>query len=309
MKRFLTALFVIAFAGVGLVALGERDFGPFVITREGEQKVIMRFGVVRDVTTPGFSLRVPGLDTVRTYPSRLLYLNTDPAPIRTKDKEQVDVDNFVVWRIADPKAYQAGFPGGRYRAEMQIAKIVGDDVRELIGQHTLTELVKTAREAIMKAITNESRASLEKDGIEIIEVRINRTELPPNTEASVYARMKAERNRLARKYRAEGKENGRRIRAEADRESRVIVANARRDAEVIRGQGDAKAAHIYGEAYSSQSELFAFVRSLEAYRAGIADKTTLVMSPDSEFFQFLEGWSAPVESSSEASPADEGDQP
>ena len=141
----------------------------------------------------------------------------------------------------------------------------------------------------MATITEGAQQQLAPLGVEVNDVRINRTELPPGTEESVYARMKTERERLAKKNRAEGDERARRIRAEADREARVIVANARRDAEIQRGAGDAEAARIYGEAYAADPDFYAFTRSLEAYRKTIDGKTTLVLSPDTEFFQYLEG--------------------
>jgi membrane protease subunit HflC len=140
----------------------------------------------------------------------------------------------------------------------------------------------------MRVITEKTTRALEKFGVEIEDVRINRTELPKGTEENVYARMKAERERQARKFRAEGAERARGIRAEADREARVIVANARRDSEITRGEGDAMAARIYADAYTTSPKLYAFVRSLEAYRKTIDAGTTLVLSPNSEFFRYLD---------------------
>ncbi len=291
MKRFLLLIAFLCALLVLLVEGAERGVGPLVITHEGERKVITRFGQVVAVTEPGLGWRVPGLDNVSTYDGRLLYLNSEKSPIRTTDKERIDVDSYVIWRITDPEAFLKRFPGqsGALTAARQIGKNVGDDVRETIGQYTLTEVLKTKRQEIMKSITAASRESLLETGIEIVDVRINRTELPPETERSVYGRMRAERERLARKHRAEGEEKARKIRAEADRDATVIVANARRDAEILKGEGDATATRIFAEAYSSDPEFYAFTRSLAAYRASIDDKTTLVLSPDSEFFQFLQG--------------------
>ena len=149
-------------------------------------------------------------------------------------------------------------------------------------------MLKDKRTEIMNEIAANSRKELEQYGIEVADVRINRTELPQGTEASVFARMKTERERLAKKNRAEGEERARRIRAEADREARVIVANARRDAEISRGEGDAEATRIYAEAYGTDPEFYDFMRSLEAYRKTIDENTTLVLSPDAEFFRFLQ---------------------
>jgi membrane protease subunit HflC len=153
-------------------------------------------------------------------------------------------------------------------------------------------VVTGKRAEIMQQITAKTNQSLGVFGIEMKDVRINRTELPKGTEENVYARMKTERERQARKFRAEGEERARRIRAEADREARVIVAHARRDAEIARGEGDAQAARIYAEAYATDPELYALVRSLEAYRKTLGEGTTLVLSPKSEFFRYLDRASA-----------------
>jgi membrane protease subunit HflC len=172
-------------------------------------------------------------------------------------------------------------------AETQINQQVRGKVREVIGKRTLAQVLTDARGDIMREITAKSAAAVKDFGIELNDVRINRTELPHGTEENVFARMRAERNRLARKYRAEGEEEGRRIRAEADREARVVVAEARGKAEIERGKGDAEAARIYAEAYSKDPEFYDFLRSLEAYRKTLGEGTTMVLPPDSGFFRLL----------------------
>jgi membrane protease subunit HflC len=158
-----------------------------------------------------------------------------------------------------------------------------------VGKRTLLEVLTDERENIRQAITERTAKSLVEDGIEIEDVRINRTELPPATEKNVFARMKTDRTRLARKSRAEGEQEARTIRADADREARVTVANANKEGEIARGEGDAEAARIYAEAYSRNPDFYAFLRSMEAYRKTIGKGTTLVLSPDSEFFRYLDG--------------------
>ena len=288
MKR--VALFVLIAGALALLAIAAGNLGipPVVITREGEQKVVLLFGDVRNVTTPGLSLAIPFVEVIRTYPSVWLYNDTDAQGIQTKDGEQLVVDNYTIWRIADPDQFMRSL-GTVDVAEQRIDRVVRDGVRNVIGQHTLSEVLESQRAAIMATITEGARQQLTPLGVEINDVRINRTELPPGTEESVYARMKTERERLAKKNRAEGDERARKIRAEADRDARVIVANARRDSEIQRGIGDAEAARIYGEAYSAEPDFYAFVRSLDAYRKTIDGKTTLVLSPDTEFFRYLEG--------------------
>ena len=290
MRRALLLVYAAGALAVVLIAAGNLGIPPVVITREGEQKVVLFLGEIRDMTQPGISLAIPFFDEVRTYPTRWLHNDTAALPIQTRDGEQLLIDNYIVWRIENPRDFMKAFPGRDLTpAEQRIDRVVRDAVREVIGRHTLAEVLKDQRVAIMQAITANSRKALGKFGIAIADVRINRTELPPGTEESVYARMKTERERLAKKNRAEGEERARGIRAEADRERRVIVANARRDAEITRGQGDAEAARIYAEAYSADPDFYGFVRSLEAYRKTIDGRTTLVLSPDAEFFQFLEG--------------------
>ena len=242
---------------------------------------------MRKVTGPGLTWRIPLIEEVRTYDSRWLYNSTEARDIQTKDGEQLRIDNYTVWRIADPKVFLARFPAGPGAAEQRIDRVVRDAVREVIGRHTLAEVLKDQRVAIMKAITDTSRQVMEDEGVEVADVRINRTELPANAEDSVYARMVTERERLARRNRARGEERARAIRAEADREARVIVAEARRDAELTRGEGDAESTRIYAEAYEKDPDFYAFQRSLQAYRKTIDSNTTLVLPPDAEFFRFL----------------------
>lgn len=288
MKRLIVILLVAAALGVGLIVAGGYGFGPVVVTREGEQKVILMLGDPRRVTQPGLSLRIPLLENERKYERRLLYLNTPPNDIQTRDQEGLVVDNYVAWRIQDPVHFAASFPAGRSAAEPQIDQVVRAAVREVVGQHTLTDVLTAQRSEIMRTITDKTNRTLGKFGIALEDVRINRTELPKGTEQNVFARMKAERERQARKFRAEGGERARQIRAEADREAQVIVANAKRDSEIARGEGDALAARIYADAYGADAKLYAFLRSLEAYRKTLGERTTLVLSPKSEFFRYLD---------------------
>jgi membrane protease subunit HflC len=288
MKRAFLLLFALLAVLVGLVAMGSAGWGPVVITREGEQKILLMFGKALAVTTPGVFGRVPLLMDVETYPSLKLYLNVDPESIQTRDQERIVIDNYVVWRIVDPVEFRGSFPQGIELAKQQINRVVKAAVREVVGKHTLLEVLTDERENIRQAITERTAKSLADDGIEIDDVRITRTELPPATEKNVFERMKTDRTRLARKYRAEGEENARTIRADADREARVTIANANKEAEIARGEGEAEAARIYAEAYSIDPDFYAFLRSMEAYRKTIGKETTLVLSPDSEFFRYLD---------------------
>jgi len=271
-----------------LVWAGEIGLGPVLITHEDEMKIVLLFGSPVSVqTSPGLSLRLPFVSEVRTFDKRFLYTNAEPLPMQTRDAEQPVIDHYVVWRIQDPLQFYRSFPTGLKQASDQVDRVTRSDVREEVGKRTFAEVVTTAREEVMKAITDSSAAELAGFGIEVRDVRINRTELPRNTEENVYARMRTERERLARKNRAEGDEQGRRVRAEADRDARVTVAEATRQASELRGEGDAESARIYAEAHSTAPEFYGFLRRLEAYKKTIGEKTTLVVSPDNEFYELL----------------------
>lgn len=274
---------------MGFVAAGSQGIGPVVITQEGTQQIILRFGDVINETEPGLSWRVPLIDEVKTYERRMLYLNTEADVIQTKDQERIVVDNYAMWKIDDLTAFISSFPRGMHQAEKQMDRVVRAGVREIVARHTLTEVLTDQRREIMEAIRARVADSFLGTGVAIHDVRINRTELPAAIEKNVHARMKTDRDRLARKYRAEGEEQARKIRAVADRDATVVVANARGEAQITRGEGDAESTRIYAAAYGKAPEFYAFVRSLEAYRKTIGEGTTLVFSPDSEFFEFLDG--------------------
>jgi modulator of FtsH protease HflC len=288
MRRLLFFGLVLAAAFAALVKAGEYGIGPIVITREDEQKLILVLQNPSDhATTPGISFRWPFISEVRTFDRRWLHLNSESQPVQTVDRERIVVDNYVIWRISDPLGFYRHFPEGNDRAELQIDREVGGNLREVVGRHSIPEVLSEKREAIMAEVTAKSAEALENFGIEVRDVRINRTELPPGAEENVYARMRAERERLARKHRAEGEEQARGIRAEADRQARVIGGEAREKSERLRGTGDAESAHVYAEAYSRDPGFYQFVRSLEAYRKTLGEGTTLVLPPDHEFFRIL----------------------
>lgn len=273
----------------GLVVLGRFGWGPVVVTQEDEQKLILLLGRPREeATKPGVAGRIPLAEDVRTFERRWMHLSSDPEEIQTQDRERIVVDNYVIWRIGDPLAFYQAFPTGMSEAEAYIDREVRANVRAVIGRHTFAEVLREARAGIMQRITERSDEALERVGIEVNDVRISRTELPPGTLENVYARMRAERERQARKYRAEGEEEARRVRAEADREARVIVAEAREKADGLRGEGEASAVQITAEAFSLDPEFYAFQRTLEAYRKTIGSgRTTVVLPPDHAFFRLF----------------------
>lgn len=294
MRRLFGLVLVLLAGSAALVWAGGLGMGPVLITREGEQKMVLFFGnPVAVRTEPGLWWRLPLLTEVITFDSRLLYLNTEASEVPTRDQERIVVDNYLLWRISDPRRFYESFRGDLRRAERRVADVIRANVRAEIGRRTIPEVLTSARLEIMDAITQSASVELRDAGIEVNDVRINRTELPEKTIANVYARMITERERLARKYRAEGDEEGRRIHAEANRDARVIVAEARRDAEIVRGEGDARAAGIYAQAYNADPEFYGFVRSLEAYRKTIGEGTTMVLPPSSEFFRAFQDPGSP----------------
>jgi membrane protease subunit HflC len=284
MRTALLLLLLALAVAIGLSVLGR---GPFVVTREGQFKIALFLGdPIAVITEPGIDVTLPLVDT-RSFDSRWQHLGSERKEIPTSDQERVVIDNYVIWRISDPLLFYKKFPTGMTEAETQINQQVRGKVREVIGRRSLAEVLKDARGEIMREMTEKSAEAVKDFGIELKDVRINRTELPEGTEENVFARMREERNRLARKYRAEGEEQARRIRADSDREARVVVAEARGQAEIERGQGDAEVTRIYAEAYSEDAEFYGFLRGLEAYRKTIGTGTTMVLAPDHEFFRLL----------------------
>ena len=222
MRRILVIALLLIALFTGLVAAGQQGYGPVIVTREGEQKVILFLREAKAVTEPGVRIWWPEpLGASRSYPSRWLHLNTEPDTVQTTDGEQLIVDNYAIWRISDAIQFQRSFPSGATEAEKRIDRAVRDDVREVIGRYTLSDVIKEKREALMQEITERTRGEVAAFGIKVADVRINRTDRPGETLESVYARMATERERLAKKNRSEGEEQARRIRAEADRDGRA----------------------------------------------------------------------------------------
>ena len=239
MRRIGLLLILLVFMVGGLIQLGRYDLGPVVVTRDDQQKVIFRLQKPVEVTEPGLSLRigvVPGLEVVKTFERRWLYLASQPETIQTKERVPLQVDKYVIWRIDDPLLFDKSFPGGLDPAGDRIGREVNTRVREILGTRTLEEVVTTRRTEIIEEITRQSRERLADYGIHVGDVRIVRTELPDKTLRNVYGRMAAERERLAREFRAKGEQRAREIHADADAEARVIVARAREQSEKLRAR-------------------------------------------------------------------------
>jgi membrane protease subunit HflC len=251
------------------------------------QAIVVQLGEpVRTVQEPGLYLKVPFVQTVIYFDKRLLEYDASPKELLTKDKQQLVVDNFVRWRIHDPLQYyrtlrtEAG-------AQSRLDDVVYSNVRESLGRHTLRDVVNERRAALMEEVTSKSDKKAREYGIEIVDVRIKRADLPEKNELNVFNRMRTERERLAKKFRAEGDEEARKIRSEADKQVQILLADARQKAEIMRGEGDALAVKIFADAYGRDPDFYEIVRTLEAYRKTIGEGTTLILSPHSDFFRLL----------------------
>ena len=281
MKKILLGL-------VGIIVL--LGLTTVFIVDETEQIVILAFGKpVRTITEPGINMKVPfPLQEKIRFDDRLLEYDSPPEEILSKDKKTLIVDNYVRWRIVDAlqflKTVQA-IPTALSRMD----DIVYSELRRELGTHDMVEIITENREKLMEIVTfNSNKATLDY-GIEVLDVRIRRVDLPAENEESIYARMEAERNRQANKFRSEGEEEAQKIRASTDRDKTIILADAYKEAERIRGEGDAKEVEIYANAYSADPKFYEFVRTLDTYKKIVDDKTTLVLPADSRLFKLLLG--------------------
>jgi modulator of FtsH protease HflC len=252
------------------------------------QAMVVQLGEpVRVVREPGLYWKIPFIQQVTYFDRRLLDYDASSKDILTIDKQQLSVDNYSRWRIADPLQFYRTVRDER-GAQSRLDDIVYSDLRETLGRHTLREIVSDKRDQLMADVTARSAEKAKVYGIEVVDVRIKRADLPEKNEQTVFGRMRSERERQAKKFRAEGDEEARKIRSESDKQVQILLADATQQGQVIRGEGDANATRIFAEAYGRDPEFYAFQRTLEAYRSALATGTTVILSPKSEFFRFLE---------------------
>ena len=257
------------------------------IVNQAEQALVLRFGAHRaTIKEPGLHVKLPFIEDVVRYDLRLLGLDPPDEQIILGDQKRIVVDTFTRYRIADPlKFYQSVRTETLARA--QLAQIVSSAMRRVMGQVMLPSILSEERSKIMESIQQDvAERALRELGIQVVDVRLRRADLPEETSQSIYDRMKSERERQAKEARAQGYEWSQQIRARADRERTVILAEAQRQAQIERGQGDAEANRIFGEAFGKDPQFFALYRSLQAYRHALGDgNTTLVLSPDNDFLK------------------------
>lgn len=258
------------------------------VVDQTETAVVLELGKpVSGAIAPGLHFKLPLVQNVIFFDSRLLDYDAKPAEVLTKDKKAMVVDNYCKWRITDPLQFYMNLksiPG----AQARLDDIVYAEMRVALGQFTLIELVSERRKEIMGQITDKCRTAMAPYGIEVVDVRIKRTDLPPENERAIFGRMKAERERQAKQYRSEGREAEAKIRAQADRDRAVTLAEANREAEVTQGEGDAQAARIYAQAYSQSPDLYSFKRSLDAYEKSFKENTRAVLSPGGSFLKHMQ---------------------
>lgn len=256
---------------------------------EREKAILFRLGeIVKSDITPGLYFKYPLVNNVRRFDARILTMNARPESFLTVEKKNVTVDFFVKWRINDVAQYYRATRGNERNAQSRLSQIMKDRLRNEFGKRTIRQVVSGERSEIMNILQDQARELAHKFGIEVVDVRVSRIDLPDDVSDSVYERMRAERQRVARDFRARGQEQAERLRAEADRKRVEILARAYREAELLRGEGDAKAAKVYADAYSRDPEFYAFTRSIKAYVSTFSGKgDMLVLEPDSKFFRYF----------------------
>lgn len=281
------SVFVLVVALVAVWLVSESVY----IVKETERAVKLRFGeIVQPDIPPGLHFKIPFVNTVKKFEARLVTLDSRPQSFLTLEAKRLIVDSFIKWRIKDVERYYTATSGDENRANSLLSSRIETNLRNQFGERTLNQVVSGEREDLMDEVNRALSTVAERElGIEILDIRIKRIDLPTEVSASVYDRMRSERLRLARELRARGLELAEGIRADADRQRTVITANAFSAAEIIRGEGDAEAANIYANAFNQDQEFYSFVRSLNAYRESFSGGgDILVMEPNSEFFRFFQ---------------------
>ena len=273
---------------LALVVLLTGAFSMYQVA-EWEKAILFRLGeIVKTDVQPGLHFKLPFVNNVRKFDGRILTLDVEPERFLTVEKKNVIVDSFVMWRIVDPKRFYTAVMGDERNARQRLEQTIKDAMRGQFSKRTVNQVVSGERDTIMKDLTIDVSAQAGQIGIEIVDVRVKRVDLPSEVSDSVYRRMQAERSRVAKEFRSQGAEEAEKIRAGADRKRQVLIADAYREAEQTRGVGDARAAEIYAQAFSKDKEFYAFFRSLRAYQESFDGSNDLMLlTPDGEFFEYF----------------------
>ncbi len=277
-KSIIALLVLLAFASMSMFTVGE-----------SQKAIKFRLGeIVETDYSPGLYFKLPLINNVKKFDARILTLESKPERFLTSEKKNVIVDSFAKWRIKDVAKYYTSVAGDIIQANIRLDQIVKDAMRGEFSKRTIRELVSSERGRIHDVLIKSANPGADEMGIEILDIRVMRVDLPSEVSSSVYRRMEAERARVAREFRSRGAEMAERIRADADRQREVILGDAYRDAELKRGEGDAAASEIYAQAYGKNKDFFSFYRSLTGYKAVFrGDGNSIVLEPDSEFFRYF----------------------
>ncbi|MBK7649003.1 MAG: protease modulator HflC [Betaproteobacteria bacterium] len=252
--------------------------------------VVFQLGEVkRAISEPGLYFKIPMVQNVRYFEKRIITLdNAEPERFITSEKKNVLVDSYIKWRIVDPQLYYISVGGDESRAKIRLNQTVNAGLREEFGKRTVHDVVSGEREMVMTQMREKADVDARKIGVQIVDVRLKRVELPTEVSEAVYRRMEAERKRVANELRSEGFAEAEKIRADADRQREIIIAQAYSESQKIKGEGDAKASNTYAQAFGQNPEFYSFYRSLEAYRGSFKTKNDiLVIEPNSEFFKYM----------------------
>ena len=278
-----------ALIGTIIVLLIVVSMSAFTVDQR-EYAIVFRLGENVSVKKePGLYFKLPLVENVRFFEKRIVTLDwVEPDRFITSEKKNVLVDSFVKWRIIDPSKYYVSVGGDEARAEARLSQVVNAGLRDEFGKRTIHDVISGERAKIMEILRKQANDDASKMGIQVLDVRLKRVDLPEEVSGSVYQRMEAERKRVANDLRSQGAGAAEKIRADADKQKEVIIAEAFREAQRIKGEGDAEASEIYAAAYNRNPEFYAFYRSLEAYRNSLRSKSdVLVLDPSSEFFKYL----------------------
>lgn len=282
MQRHLS--FLVGILAVVMVIASQSVF----VVHQTEKALVLQLGEPVDkVFGPGLHFKLPFIQNVVKFDARMLDYDARAAEALTSDKKTIVLDNYARWRVVDPLQFYRTvktIPG----AQARLDDVVYSQLRAQVGRHTLTEVVSSRRSGIMDDVTHRTSDIMKQYGIEVVDVRIKRTDLPAENQRAIFGRMRAERERQAKQYRSEGVEESTKLRSQADREKATILAEANRRSSVIRGEGDATAARIFAQAFSRSPEFYEFQRGLEALKKGLQDNTRVVISNDNPFLRPLQ---------------------
>ncbi len=277
--------FIFVLLGLVIVVIWSSVF----IVHERELAIKFKLGeIVRSEFEPGIYFQIPLINNVIKFDSRILTLDTPSERFLTSEKKNVIVNSFVKWKIVDPKIFYTSTQGDERRATARMSTIINDELKGQIGSKSMKEVISGERAVIMQVVTDNAGVKIKDLGIDLIDVRVKKVELPDNVSSDVYRRMSTERQTVAKAFRARGDEAAKQIIANADRQREEILAEAYRKSEQTRGEGDATAAKTYADSFNQDKEFYSFYRSMNAYENSFGNNQDLiVLSPDSDFFKFF----------------------